>query len=575
MRFAWFLLFAVALASGVPGCLSAARDCWSGAWLESGDGFLFWFTWMEDPGFRRLVAAAAAALFLILAAAASSRLPWLRPADLIVRTAGKPALAAAAVALAVLPHLVAASAGPATEGRPKVLVVLLDTVRLDHVGWGGAERDTTPRLDALAARGVAFEQAISPSSWTKPAVASILTGLVPSRHQAVGRPTLDWYSALPADRRTAAEAFARAGYFTAAVSSNPNVARRYRMLQGFHETLKDTRLDAEQAIEVAEGFLGRAGDRPFFLYLHLNDAHYPYEAPAPYLGLYGDPAARVRLDGDAKNGFRLGREDWGEAEVQGMRDGYDEEIRYLDEQVGAFVERMLAEHDDLVVAILSDHGEEFLEHGDIGHGHTLNEEQLRVPFQLAWGEAIDLAPRRVTSQVSTLDLLPTLLELAGLGWPEGATPLDGRSLLPVLRGEEGDRPAFAETDSPGSPRSGWSGPLRAWRRPDAKLVITDPWSEQAGRSWLYDLVQDPGEGVNLAGEGALLRQTLADELQASGWLIEKEPLRLQTADTSDAELAELAELGYVDQMDGLETGQDPEFQPGAVPWWQPRPETEQ
>ncbi len=569
MRSAWFLLFSVALASGLVGCLSAARDGVAGAWLESGDGFLFWFTWSEDLGKRRLLMALAAALGLVVLAAGARRWRWFRPAESIVALFGRPVAAGLAIALAMLPLGVVRAFGPDTEGRPSVVVILLDTIRLDHVGWAGSERQLTPRLDALAARGASFQQAISPSSWTKPAVGSLLTGLVPSRHLAVGRPTLNWYPDLPRDRRTLAEAFAGAGYFTAAISSNPNIDDRTGFRQGFHEFWQDTSLRAEAILAGGRDYLEARGDRPAFLYLHLNDAHYPYRAPDPWYGSLSDPEGRVRLDGAAKSAFRRGELEWSPEQMQGMMDAYAEEILCLDERVGAFVEELLAEQEDLIVVILSDHGEEFLDHGDIGHGHTLHDELLRVPMQFAWGEGIGLEPRHVESQVSTLDLVPTLLELAGLGWPGGAAALDGRSLVPLLHGPGPDRPVFSETESLGSPRSGRAGPLRSWRRPDAKLVVSDPWSEQAGRQWLFELEQDPAERENRAGERPGLREELRAEMEASGWLIEKEPLSAAGLAELGEARAELAELGYVDDEAGAAADAEPVFLPGTVPWWSP------
>jgi arylsulfatase A-like enzyme len=510
---------------------------------------------------------------MLLAARVSRGVALLRPAQHIVQRFGRPYAAAAAVALALLPLGVARAFGPDTTGKPSVLVVLLDTVRRDHVGWTGGRAGLTPRLDALASRGVAFTQAVSTSSWTKPAVGSLVTGLVPSHHEAIGRPTLDWFAGLEADQRTLAEAFARAGYFTAAVSSNPNIAERTGFRQGFHRFRQDTSFRAARVLEEGERFLAERGDRPFFLYLHFNDAHYPYRAPDACWGTEGDPAGRVRLDGEAKNRFRLGQEDWSADEVAGMRAAYAEEIRCLDDAVGARLESWLAEHEDLVVVVLSDHGEEFLEHGDIGHGHTLYDELLMVPLQFAWGAGIDLEPREVRSQVSLLDVAPTLLEFAGLEWPEGARPLDGTSLLPLFAAEGPDRPAFAETESPGSPRSGGSGPLRAWRRPESKLIVTDPWAEGPQRWWLFDLGQDPAERRNLADVNDLQREALASEMAATGWWIEKAGPPAVSADTPPEILAELAELGYVDVEAEEAPGREVELAPGAVPWWSPDPGT--
>ncbi|RMH00855.1 MAG: hypothetical protein D6702_12925 [Planctomycetota bacterium] len=572
MGAAWFLLFAVALASGAVGALSAAAEGWSESWFGSGDGWLFWLTWREDPGGRRLVLALAAAATWWIFASAAVRIQGLarigRAARFLAERLGRPAPALAAAALALLPHLVVPLAGPNAAGRPSVVVVLLDSVRLDHVGWGGAKRPTTPRLDELAARGLVFRQAIAPAPWTKPAVASLLTGLTPGHHLAIGKPDQLGFAVLPPDRRTLAEALAREGWFTAAVSGNPNIAARFGFDQGFLRFFHDSSRRAPELIEIARRFLAEAGDRPFFLYLHLNDAHYPYEAPAPWRGRFAAGSAPPRLDGTSLNAFRLGRLDWDAKEAAALAAAYDEEILALDEQVGSFLEELLATEPNLIAVVLADHGEEFLDHGDLGHGHTLNDELLRVPLQLAWSGEPGLAAGEVAAQVGTLDLMPTLLELCGLRWPERARPLDGRSLLPVLRGEAEERPVFAETESPGSPRSGLTGPLRCWRRPEAKLIQTDPWRQKAGRIWLYDLAADPGETRNLAGARPELRRRLAAELAGSGFL-QPLPRPAGPAPLLDPTvLAELAEMGYVDAPEALVEPVEPTFAAGAVPWWE-------
>jgi len=539
-----------------------------------GDGFLFWLTWANDPGSRRLGKAAALAILLLLLAWVHHRRRWrpLTPAAWAVALLGRWPVVAGALALACLPQIAVRVARPDAAGRPSVVVVLLDTLRLDHVGWGGSPLPTTPRLDALARKGVHFTQAIPQSSWTKPSVASLLTGLIPSRHLAVGRPGVGYYPVLPEDRRTLAEAFAVAGYRTAAISTNPNIAWLFGFQQGFEDWMEDASWDARRVAAAARDWVGaRDGEQPFFLYLHFNDAHYPYEAPEGFQGRFDHTGRTAVLNGTTEREFREGSREFTPEDVEHLRLAYAEEVAFLDEVVGALVEDLLASRDDLVVVLASDHGEEFLEHGDLGHGHTLYDELLRVPLQVAWsptlGREKGLVPGRVESQVRLVDVLPTLLDLAGLAWPARAPSLDGESLLSALRGRPlEDRPAFTETDSRGSLRGGLPGPLRAWREPGLKVILTDPYSDVAGRFWLFDLAEDPGEHRNLAGERLDLLEDRLDRLQARGWLIRKEavpPARLQFS----PEMARnLAELGYLGGDDAQEGGRELPLAPGAVPW---------
>ncbi len=501
-----------------------------------------------------------------LAALGKRNLP-LRLLRMLLRSLDRASLAVPALLLALLPHAVRAVFHPDASGRPNLVVVLLDTVRHDEVGWGGSSRPTTPRLDRLAAKGRVFTQAIAQASWTKPSTGSLLTGLTPSHHLAVGRPTLNWYPDLPPERRTLAEALASAGWFTAAVSTNPNIGSAFGFTQGFFRFHEDTRLAASGAIRVAQEELSEAGKRPFFLYLHLNDAHYPYTPPPSTRGMFDRDPTPAQLDGASEARFRRGEPVFDHRDLVHLKAAHEEEIRSLDEEVGSFLSDLLSQHPNTIAVVLADHGEEFLEHGDLGHGHTLYDELLRVPLMFCWGGAVHLPSGRSDEQVRVIDVLPTLLDLLGLHWPEGAEELDGRSLLPLFEGRpDPPRPAFAETDSPGSPRSGRTGPLRAWRTPGWKLILTDPWSPQAGRSWLFDLSSDPGEHANLAAQHPRQLSDLRGALEASGWLIHKAPLVTDRAQLPEDLGASLAALGYADDVTGPDS--PPSFAPGAVPWVQ-------
>lgn len=567
-----FCLAAVALASAGVGCLRAARSLLANDWLAYGDAWLFWERWSGDVGAKRLILAAALAAGIALLAHSRLLSERVRPLfERVVRIGGSDALLIPSLILFLLPHTVTFVLRPDPAGKPSVLFVMLDTVRLDYTGWGseamgrgpGLPESPTPRLDALAHQGIAFTQAISNTNWTKPSVGTMLTGLMPSRHLAVGRPGRGYFPNLEARNRTLAEAFAAAGYDTGAVSTNPNVSRRYGFDQGFHMH-HDEALSAEQVIAKARPWI-EARKRPFFLYLHFNDAHYPYEPPEGYRGLFDETESAAQLTGPLEREYREGRLQYSEEDLEHLRMAYAEEIRYLDDQVGAFVESMVDSHPNLLVVIVSDHGEEFEEHGDLGHGQSLYEEQLRVPLQIVWGERLaefpyDLEPARIDVQVGLSELAPTLLELVGLPWPEDAPGPDGESLVAWWKGVEPpvDLPVFSETDADGSPRSGLNGPLRAWREPGAKVVRTIKHPERDGEPlliWLFDLQSDPGETRNVYEEQLSFAESLLRQLAASGWLVDKPPAPLVPPDLGDlpqATRSELEEMGYVDSGQPLD-----------------------
>lgn len=551
-------------------------------WSEFGDGLLFWLTWASDPGGRRLLLAAGLAVGLVaLSVLANSSRAWPKPflgiqgflaksTTFGIDLVGHPAAVAVAVLLAAVPHVVAPMQRPDASGKPDVLFILLDTVRLDHMGWGGSELDTSPKLDALARQGAAFTQTITQAPWTKPSVGTLMTGMVPGVHGASAR-----RAPLPYTNRTLAEALASAGYRTAALSSNPNITPLFGFEQGFQEFYVDTTEIASKFVKAGGEWLAKGGDQPSFLYLHLNDAHYPYDPLPGYKGMFNQTGIEAHLDGLTEEAFRNGEgPGYTAEEVESLRLSFAEEIRYLDDVVGDFVAEQLAANDNLLIVICSDHGEEFLEHGDLGHSHSLHEELIRVPLQFAWspalGERLGLQAGIHDDQVRHLDVLPTLLELTGLAaeWPQDLHGIQGETLGAFLRkeGNQPERLAFSETDSPGSPLSGPAGPLRALRTPKNKLVITDPWhKETAGRVWLYDLVADPGEHKNLVLEQVALRDSMIERmasLMELGWLVK--PKNVVEVSASAEENADLEALGYT--LGGGTNYADPEFAPGATPF---------
>jgi len=323
-----------------------------------------------------------------------------------------------------------------------VLVVSIDTLRADRLGALGNQRGLTPNLDALAARGVVWERALSNAPWTLPSYASLFTARTPLAHGAglsldcqagwpdAGDSTAN-HSALPSDVPTLAEHFRAAGYATAGFHASPFLEPRTGLLRGFDYWVRHA-LRADAGVDQALAWIRGQKDRHWFAFLHLMDPHLPYAPPDSWARRFAgvstsdlDPAL---FDIDA-----LRRAEPEPERRKLLEDLYDAEVAWTDAQVGRLLEGLreagLAE--GVVVALHSDHGEEFWEHGGYEHGHALVEEVLRVPLIVA---APGLEPGRVPARVRSMDLGPTLLELCGLPALPGA---EGASL--VLRTDAGLR----------------------------------------------------------------------------------------------------------------------------------------
>ncbi len=422
-----------------------------------------------------------------------------------------------------------APAAPRPAARPRhVVVILVDTLRADHLGAYGYARPTSPRFDAFARQAVLFADARAQASCTYPSVNSLLTSRAPEAflspaplQAAVGGPSLG----IPADIATLPEILARRGYRTAAVSASPIVRKsptRFNPEGGFDrgfEVFDEACLWQPAACvnDKALAHLRSSDPRPLFLYLHYIDPHGPYRPPAGHRRRFalreppgpdkdfirkGDPnpIADHLYKGAADPGATA-------ADLQHLVDLYDEEIASWDGELG----RLLAAIDEAgsaaetVVAVVADHGEDFLEHGHVKHCRTLFDTAIKVPFVLRV-PGVPAGVRRV--QARNLDLVPTLLDL--LGVPTDGLTLEGRSLAPTLRGEP----------LPESHQFATQGALRSASNSRHKLIA----DLAAGTYTLYDLTADPGETRDVLTEVlrtdrravGLLRRALQDHLARSG-----------------------------------------------------------
>lgn len=369
---------------------------------------------------------------------------------------------------------------------PNVVIYLVDALRADRLGCYGNPSGLSPHADALARDGVLFEHAVAQCSWTTPSVASILTGLRPSRHGVSSRSAV-----LPEEAVTAAELIREAGYQTAGFSTNAYITERAGFDQGFDHFEFSYRRSQEVTAAVSAWLEQRDRRRPFFLYVHTIDPHAPYD-PGP--GHRQRFAADVndRNIGTTEHLHALGDKavpatDEVTADLLRL---YDAEVAENDDAFGGLVEalRQSGLLEDTVVVLVADHGEEFREHGVFGHAWDLYGEVLDVPLIVRAPGA--LPGTRVRELVQHTDVLPTILDAVGIAIPPA---LDGMSLWGVIHGAgrlPGERAAFSYMDYEG--RRGIAAVTGRW-----KLIV--PLSHNFTRgSELYDRDADPGELENVA-----------------------------------------------------------------------------
>jgi len=402
----------------------------------------------------------------------------------ILRIAGACALAAA---------LTSCNAGR-QPNRPDIVLVVVDSMRPDHLTPLGYGLETAPFLAEMSKEGTVFRTAYSTSSWSAPAVASLITSLYPVQHgvhlgllatetlQAVD-PAVT-LNRVPDGVKTMAEALREAGYSTWGVSDDVNVGPEMGFDQGFERFEHMREMGAQRVDAVVESWASEMrGSRPYFLYVQYSDPRRPYLARDPWYR----PKAREREDAIS---------------------AYDSEISYVDQSIRRLHD-LLDWGRDTWVIVTAPHGEELGDHGGWYHGRTLYREVLNVPLIVSFPAGY-AKPRHVLDPVSIVDVLPTVRELAGLPTDPGD---QGVSLLPLVRNDgapQEDRILFADL------RSGpWYGSveMRAAIRGAAKYILTLPDREE-----LYNPRIDPKETGSLAWS----RPDLVAELRAAVERLEAE-----------------------------------------------------
>ncbi|MEE3329550.1 MAG: sulfatase [Myxococcota bacterium] len=410
-----------------------------------------------------------------------------------------------------------------------VIFILVDTLRADHLGMYGYERDTSPRLDEIASRAIRFANVEAQSSWTKASMASLWTGLNPQRTGILSYP-----DGLPDAAQTATEVLRDAGFHTGGIYRNAWVSENFGFEQGFDLYMKpQPNFDAERfknrspsshplkgsdldLTQSAQEFLKTYSDQRFFLYVHYMDAHqYTYDTASDLFG-------------------------------STYMDIYDNAIHWTDINIGLLIDSVAAYGlaDNTIIVIASDHGEGFFEHGFEGHAKGLFQETQRTPWILIPPFDIE-GGLVVETQVANIDLWPTVLDLLGVGKLEKA---EGLSTLPLMLAESaGESPPaeFADRDVYSHLDRHWgqvNEPPNPW-----VAVIEHPYRyfEQTLKrehSSLYDHSDDPKETENLIRKRPEVLPRLHEKIVA---YLEQEPVwEVSTEEISELELTQLRALGY-------------------------------
>jgi len=364
-----------------------------------------------------------------------------------------------------------------------LILITIDTLRSDHLGCYGHDAIKTPNIDGLAHNGTLFTNAYSPSPLTFPSHVSLMTGQYPIRHGVQNNCSF----VLNDSAETLAEMMKKKGYATGAIVASFVLASHFGLSQGFdlyddyflHQNIEKPDYSEDQRIadtvtDLANAWIQKSRNKPFFLWVHYFDPHSPYTPPSPFDESY-------------------------------KHNPYDGEIAYTDQCIGLFWEELkkLSLLDNTCIVLVGDHGEGLWEHNEQTHGLFIYDTTLRVPLIISYPK---LFPKgnRVPSLVRTVDIMPTMLELLGIGSKK--TSIQGTSLIPLITDTEKDMPLdlYCESRYP-ELNFGWA-PLEG-------IVTREGWKYiHAPKPELYNLKNDPGEKINLLAAEPQRVQSLLDRL---------------------------------------------------------------
>ena len=376
---------------------------------------------------------------------------------------------------------------------PNIILITIDTLRADHLSCYGYPRQTSPFIDSIARHSVVFTGAYSTSSWTAPSMASIFTGLYPRSHGvqhgvAHGpKAAVTNQEMLVKDFPTITTVLKAAGYMTFGVSSNGHISAGTGFGRGFDYFETHWFMKSPAPNHSVKKWLKQIRQaHRYFFWIHYFDPHNPYAPRMPWFknymaqsGSYSQWTRKVMAN--PKEYIKEIREN--PEALQTLVDRYDSEINYCDFHIKELFE-LLSPDENTLIIITADHGEAFLEHGQLLHGDTLFEEEIQVPLIIKL-PGTGHAKKTIPYPLSNRHIFRTIIDIAGL---ERGKKIPGKSLMPIISEvpTEISRQICFELD--------WSGYSKAIRVEDWKLVVS---GRDRKEHFLFDLRSDPGEALNL------------------------------------------------------------------------------
>lgn len=382
---------------------------------------------------------------------------------------------------------------PVDPSVPNIILITIDALRADHLSSYGYFRQTSPFIDSIARQSTVFTNAYSTSSWTAPSMASIFTAYYPRSHgvqHGVARGSnavIYGQELLSRNFQTLAEVLKEAGYTTFGVSTNGHISRSTGFSQGFDYFSTHWFKKSPQPNNTVKKWLGKIQNASrYFLWIHYFDPHNPY---APRLPWYKTYVAQARSFSKWRGEVIANPKDYIDEikksldALETLIDRYDSEINNCDYYLKKLF-KLLSPDENTLVIITADHGEAFLDHGQLVHGDTLFEEEIRIPLIIKFPDNSKII-KTINKPVSNLHIFPTIIDIAGV---EITQKMQGKSLMPLISGNSDKTPGhvYLELD--------WFNYWKAIRSENWKLMIS---GTDKRKRFLYDLHSDPYETQNL------------------------------------------------------------------------------
>jgi arylsulfatase A-like enzyme len=430
--------------------------------------------------------------------------------------------------------------------RPNVLFISVDSLRDDHLGCYGYHRNTSPNIDKFAKESIVFKNTICQAPWTKPSVGSMLTSLYPAVHGAdsqgehgenFGAAQISQnVSVLNKSAVTIAEILRDNGYATAGFTGGGYTHSFFGFSKGF-----DTYHDNAGGIKTVNfeifDWLKKNTGKPFFIFTHFFDVHYPFTVIPPYGNMFGTYKSNVNVDRQFEIDVNSGKRKLNKEDINRLVSLYDGGIFYTDRQLGLLFDMLkkMGCYDNTIIILTSDHGEGFMEHDLIAHADIMYNEVMRIPLIIRWPElGNDVS---VNNQVRSIDIMPTILDFVGI---EPPSRIHGVSLHPMIGGEAKDNLiAFSETERRGFQKAVMDGK-------DKLLYNCTSKKEE-----FFNLSKDPGEKFNKATEHYEKLEYMRSLLESWNKYLEMHKAEIQSGDIQKKEkmdnlvVEQLKGLGYI------------------------------